>query len=307
MISAISRRCAPLLLAGLLLVGCGTGAGGPGTAAVVGDERIPVARVQQRLDDVLQRDPQRAAQLREEGGLGERGRQLASFLVQQELIDQAAERAGARVPEQRVDAVLQQRGGPAGVADGELITPPVARDYVRSTLLLAELGRAQAGRLSILVDYLGAGSREQARELARRIASGDAGVLDEAQRAGDPVARDERLSVAANPELAALTPMFGAQPGTVRAFEPQPGSGQWIVAHVRERVVAPGAPDPAAAQLDRRSLEAIGLRSLGATAQRVGVELSPRYGVWDPVGTAAVPDGGSTAGFSFPVRAAGRG
>lgn len=302
----ISRRCAPLLLVGLLLAGCGSAAGRPGTAAVVGDERILVSQVQERLDDVLRQDPQRAAQLREEGGLGERGRQLASFLVQQELIDQAADRTGVRVSEQQVDAALRERGGSAAVADGELITPSIARDYVRSTLLLTELGRVQAERVSILVDYLGAGSREQARQLAQRIAAGDNSALDEAQRAGDPVARGERLSVAANPELAAFTPMFGALPGTVQAFESQPGSGQWIVAHVRERPVAPGAPDPAAGQFDRTTLEAIGLRTLSATAQRVGVQLSPRYGTWDPVGTSAVPDDERTNGFSFPVRAAGR-
>ncbi|MBE9373894.1 hypothetical protein IQ251_05465 [Saccharopolyspora sp. HNM0983] len=301
-----ARRWAPVLLTGLLLAGCGTGPGEPGAAAIVGSARIPVSQVQDRLDEVL-RDPEEAARLREEGGLGNRGRQLASFLVQQELIEQAAVREGLRVPESRVDAALQEQGGPAAVADGTLVTPPHVRDYVRSSLLLTELGRAQAGRLSVLVDYLGAGTRGQAQQLAGRIAAGDTAALDEAQRAGRPVARGERLSVAGNPELAALTPMFGAQPGTVLAFEPQPNSGQWIVARIAERSVAPGAPDPAAAQLDEQTLQAIGLRLLGATAQQVGVELSPRYGVWDPIALNAAPEAGQTTGFSFPPRAADRG
>lgn len=48
-----------------------------------------------------------------------------------------------------------------------------------------------------------------------------------------------------------------------------------------------------AAQLEQQ----FGARLLGLTAQRTGVELSPRYGVWDPVAVTAVPEEEQRSGF----------
>src|SRR5690606_24587928 len=246
--------------------------------------------------EAFAQDPDLEQRLQQQGRLDDSAREIAGHLVKQELVEQVAQREGLRVSPGRVEEVMR----------GSLFTPQQARSMARSALLLTELGRKYVPRLAVTVDYVQAADRREAGEKARRMAMGPQEadrLLQEERRAGGQVVVDQRMTAAEDPEVAAMTPLFGALPGTVVAFEPRPRSGQWVVARVKQRsadeqVVRDAAP------LDDQVLEAVGTRLLAVTADRVGVQLSPRYGVWDPIALTAVPNEEETRGFWFsPVRA----
>ncbi len=303
------RRARLLVLgavAAVLLTGCGVEPGRAGAAAIVGGTRIPVAEVQSWMREAFAQDPDLEQRLQQQGRLDDSAREIAGHLVKQELVEQVAQREGLRVSPGRVEEVIDRHGGVEEITRGSLLTPQQARSMARSALLLTELGRKYVPRLAVTVDYVQAADRREAGEKARRMAMGpqEADRLLQEERRGDgQVVVDQRMTAAEDPEVAAMTPLFGALPGTVVAFEPRPRSGQWVVARVKQRsadeqVVRDAAP------LDDQVLEAVGTRLLAVTADRVGVQLSPRYGVWDPIALTAVPNEEETRGFWFsPVRA----
>ena len=51
-------------------------------------------------------------------------------------------------------------------------------------------------------------------------------------------------------------------------------------------------------------MQAVGAQLLRVTAQRIGVQLSPRYGVWDEIALSAAPSAGETIGIAFQPRRA---
>ncbi|MEV0089174.1 SurA N-terminal domain-containing protein [Saccharopolyspora sp. NPDC050642] len=300
------RLLASIAAAGLLLAGCGSGPSQVGAAAIVGETRIPVSEVQSWFGEVLAKEPDLKPQLQQQGNLDELGRQLAAQLVRQELVDQAARDERLTVTDQQITDRINRMGGPQAATEGKIYTPQNLRDVVRTQLLTTELGRKYFDRLEITFDYTQATTRGEAEEKARRMAQGPAeaaAVVNEAARAGVPAALDQKLRATDSPQLAASTPLFGAQPGTVLAFEPEQNSGQWLIARIKERRTDV-PPMPAAGGADEQTLQGVGAYLLGITADRVGVRLSPRYGKWDPVGLTAVPSEGETTGFRLTGRPA---
>lgn len=297
-----SRLLASIAAAGLLLSGCGSGPSQAGAAAIVGDTRIPVSRVQSWFQDVLEKEPELKAQLQENDQLDELGRQLASYSVQQELVREAARAEGISVGEQEITELVDSMGGPREATRGKIHTPEQIRDAARTQLLATELGRKYLDRLAITFDFTQASTREEAESKASRMSRGPeqaAELIEADRRAGVPAGVDERLHAAENVQLAGATPLFGAEPGTVVAFEPRPQSGQWLIARIEDRNTEAPARKPVAAQVDDQTLHAVGMRLLGVTADRLGVQLSPRYGTWDQVGMGAAPNEGETRGFWF--------
>ncbi|GAB3283906.1 SurA N-terminal domain-containing protein [Parasphingorhabdus pacifica] len=293
------RLLALITAAGLLLAGCGPGPNKVGAAAIVGDTRIPVADVQSWFEAVLAKEEGLKPRLREQEQMDELGRQLASYSIQQELLRQAAETHGISVDEREVAELVDSMGGADAATRNKIYTPRNFEVAARSQLIAVELGRKHLDRLAITFDFTQAATRDEAETKAKRMAQGPeeaAELVDAELQAGTPAGRDERLRAAENVQLAGATPLFGARPGTVVAFEPQPQAGQWLIARIKERDTdAP--PIPAAAQADDQTLQAVGMRMLGVTADRVGVRLSPRYGVWDQVGLGSAPDESQTRGF----------
>ncbi|MDI2031889.1 SurA N-terminal domain-containing protein [Saccharopolyspora sp. TS4A08] len=291
------RLFASLAVAGVLLSGCGSGPGQAGAAAIVGDQRIPVSEVQSWFSEVLAKEPELKPQLRRQGQYDELGRTLAGQLVRKELVAQAARQDGLTVSEQQVTDMINQWGGPQATR-GKIFTPENLHDMARSEALVTELGRRYFDGLAVTFDFTQATTRADAERKAQQMSRGDAAVRDLIAAdagAGVPAAAGQRLRAVDSPKLAASTPLFGAEPGTVLAFEPEPNSGQWLVALIREREAKP-SPNPTSA-VDDQTLQGVGSFLLGATADRVGVELSPRYGVWDQIGLQAAPNEDETTGF----------
>jgi hypothetical protein len=294
------RLLASIAAAGLLLAGCGSGPSQVGAAAIVGDTRIPVTEVQSWFGEVLAKEPDVKPQLQQQGQLDELGRQLAAQLVRQELIEQAARDERLTVTDQQVTDLINKMGGPQAATAGKIYTQQNLREVARTQLLATELGRKYFDRLAVTFDYTQATTRREAEEKAQRMAQGPAeaaALINADAAAGVPAALGQQLRASASPQLAATTPLFGAQPGTVLAFEPEPNSGQWLIALIKERSTdAPPMP-PTAGGADDQTLQGVGMYLLGITADRVGVRLSPRYGVWDDVNLTAAPNENETTGF----------
>ncbi|MEU6131337.1 SurA N-terminal domain-containing protein [Saccharopolyspora sp. NPDC047091] len=298
-----ARPLALILLCCALLAGCGVEPGKAGAAAFVGEARIPINEVQSRYRAVLEKEPEAKAQLSEQGMLGELTRRMAADLVRRELTKQAARTEGLDVDERRVAEVIDSAGGPQAASKGQIYTESDIQDVVRSRLLAAELGRKYVDRLSVTYDVTSAVNRREAEEKVRRMAGGDAesaALIAEDRQSGTGAAADQRLRSADVPDLAAGTPLFGARTGTAMAFELQPQSGQWTVVRIKQREVAPPPPAPSAAGADEMKMQALGDQLLRVTAQQVGVELSPRYGVWDELGLSAAPNQDETIGIVLP-------
>ncbi|RKT83522.1 SurA N-terminal domain-containing protein [Saccharopolyspora antimicrobica] len=292
------RLLASIAAAGLLLAGCGSGPSQAGAAAIVGDTRIPVTDVQSWFTEVLERQPEVKSQLREQGAMDDLGRQLASQLVRQELLEQTARDERLTVTDQQIAARLGELGGPEAATEGMIYGPQEAGEMVRTQLLTAELGRKYIDRLAVTFDLTQASTRREAEEKARRMALGPqqaAELVAEDKAAGLLAGADQQLRPAESLQLAATTPLFGAAPGTVLAFEQTPQSSQWLVVRIKDRRVD-AAPQQVNGVEDG-ALQQFGTYLLGITADRAGVQLSPRYGVWDPVSLAAVPSAGETTGF----------
>ena len=295
------RLLASIATAGLLAAGCGTGQ--PGAAAVVGDTRIPVDQVQSWFTEVLAKEPGLKDQLRQQGQLDDVGRRLASFTVQHELIRQTAQAEGLQVDEARVTRAIDEMGGPQAATQGTVFTPENLRDSARLQLLTGELARKYVDRLSITIDYTQAGTRGEAEAKARQLAQGpeQAEALIAADRAAGlrAVSGEQVWAGDQGAQMASETPLFGTPAGSAVAFELQPQSGQWLVALVRKRDTTTPAPVQVAGRLDDPTLQKIGAKLVGITADRVGVQLSPRYGVWDPVALSAAPNANETVGFAI--------
>lgn len=293
-------RVLTLLLVATLLAGCGSVAGKIGSAAIVGGTRIPDSAVHSWFDAVLRKEPDAKNQLQQQGQLGALGRQIATLEVRQELLNQAAIAEHLPVDEGAVQASIAQMGGPQAAAAGKIYTPQNVADEVRAQLIATELGQKYLPRLSVSFDYTEATNRQEAETKAARMAQSvqqaEALIASDAAK-GVPAAPNQQLRAAENPQIAAGTPLFGAPPGTVMAFQTDQQSGQWIVVRMLARTDTPPPTPAPPAQSDPQTQQGFGLQLLGLTADRVGVQLSPRYGVWDPVALSAAPDAGQTLGI----------
>lgn len=296
-LSRHGRLLASIAVAGLL-VGCGAGPSQVGAAAIVGDTEIPVSQVKTWFTEVLDKEPRLRPQLERQRQLDELGRALAGQLVRQELIERVAAQERLSVDERQVDGVIDSWGGPRAT-EGKIFTPGNVREFARGEALVTELGRRYFDGLSVVFDYTQATSRSSAERKAEQMARGEAAaaeLIKSDTAAGTAAGTGQRLRAADSPKLAAATPLFGAEPGTVLAFQPEPNGGQWLIVRIKDRTAK---PSPRASAADDRTLYGLGGQLLGLTAERVGVRLSPRYGTWDPIGLTAVPDEGQTTGFKF--------
>ncbi|MDT0269583.1 SurA N-terminal domain-containing protein [Streptomyces sp. DSM 44915] len=114
--SVTAVSAAALLVAAPLLTGCSTEAH-PGAAAVVGDERITIASVQERVETVRQaqrEQPEGDQLLQASGGLT---RQTVSFLVYLEVLEQTAEANGVEITRREIQESRALAEASAGGAE----------------------------------------------------------------------------------------------------------------------------------------------------------------------------------------------
>lgn len=297
-------------LALAVLAGCGTGPSQVGAAAIVGDRAVPLDEVQQQLNTVLSKEgPEAKAQLKAGNQLDDVSRQIVSLEVQHELLAIMAQRERLSVDAQQVTSLIDELGGAEVASQGTIYTAGDFRERARDQLLAVELGREYLPRLAVTVDYTTVGTRAAAEQRVAQLAAvGAAGAREQIRadiESGGAAALDQRIVAARNPSFASA-PIFGVQQGTVVAFPSDQQAGSWLVMVVTNRSTT-GGGSQAAGEIDgveESLLAAVGLRQLAMTAERVGVRLNPRYGVWDRVSLQAVPNADETTGFIEPLREA---
>jgi hypothetical protein len=287
-----------------LLAGCGSGPSQVNSAVIVGDTAVPVGEVQQRVDAVLRKEPA-AQQLQQQHKLDQVSRSVVRMEVWHQLVLRAEQREGVTVNEQQVSQLVDQAGGAEQASKGTIYDASTFRDRARDQLVMMELGKRYLNRVSVTFDITQVPSRQAAQDKARQLAAhpDQTRQLLQADRdAGVPAAAGQRLTLAGAPPYA--LPLFGVRSGTVLAFAPeQSDQTQWIVAVVHDRHVDPATPanDGSAntQQQDPQLLAQVGLRVLAPLADELGVRVSPRYGVWDPVGMEVAPSEGETQGIQL--------
>lgn len=306
-----TRRLAAATAAGLavlLLAACGDSPARPGAAAVVGDERIETSELQEIVDRGLE-----SPEAQEQFGAdrADYQRQVLNRMVRAILLEDAAREAGLEITQGDVDAQLAEfaeqvgsreeleaQAAAGGIAAEDL--PRFAREVAVELRLADELTAdvdVPREQLESLYEQ-GRGQFEQVR--SRHIL-----LAEEAQ------ARDVLAQVQADPSrFAALAaelstdtsnkddggelglqgrgtfvPEFDAAVFSEPIGEPFVVQTQfgWHVVEVQERrstSLAEATPELRRAVLDTERDAAV-LQALQDSAEKLGVEVNPRFGTWD--------------------------
>jgi hypothetical protein len=297
----VGRVVAAVAVVGTLVSGCG-GPGLAGSAVIVGDEAVPVDRVQAQLGVALSKTELLAQLTEQGGGPADLARTIVSREVLHDLLQRRAEAEGIVVTEAQIDAEVARSGGADALLARSLYDLAGLRQRVRDDLIAAQLAERAVDGLAVTADLVAATSREEAEEKARVLAVG--GPAADGLLADQQIAARGMVYEAASTPDAAATVLFGTPVGGVVAFQPNPQQSSWIVFRVTDRRTGPPAGPQAASSISQSQLIAIGERLLQPTAVELGVRVNPRYGVWDPIVLRVVP-AGQQVGTVLPPTAAG--
>ena len=292
-LSRIPVLCAVLLLAGAVLAGCGSGPRQAGSAVIVGDQAVPLAEVQRRVDAVLT-NPEVMRDVKAQGGTpADVARFLATSEVQHLLLAESARRENITVTDQQVDRELANPATAQRLEASLVFDPADAREAVRDQLIARQLAERYLDRLTVTVDIVVAESKADALAKARQLAAGPAEADALLRAEGRNAQRDLRLRASLVPRQAALF-LFGTPAGRVIAAQTSESPESWTVLRVTEREAPPAPPGTGSgsvAQLDAQTIDDIGRRLTQPLAEELGVRVNPRYGTWDPMFLAVVPPG----------------
>jgi hypothetical protein len=285
----------------LLATGCGTGPAKAGSAAIVGDQVIDLKTVQDRTIAVLKKEPG-AQQLQDQGKLDQISRWVLADEITHKIVEHAAQRENIKVDETKVYDAVQERGGPEEAAKRSVQDAGTIHRFQRDALILGELARRNLSTLEITIDFFQVKDPKEAKEKAEEAAADPekfAKFVQEAPRTASgqqASATDLKLRVSKNAPLV-RTMLWGVKPGTVVAFSADQQQASWTVALVKERNTVSATPgeEDLADRVDPQLLGEFGMRIAQFHAADLGIEINPRYGVWDPTGpTAADVSGGPT-------------
>jgi foldase protein PrsA len=314
-----SRLLAVAGLAVLLLAGCGDSPTRAGSAAVVGDERITTEQLQEIVDRGLA-DPEAEQQFGADRA--DYQRQVLNRLVRALLLEEAAAETGVEVTQGDVDEQLAEFADQAGgreeleqqAAAGGISAEDLPR-FAREVVLELELGDELTSDIEVPQEQLES-VFEQGRSQFEQVRSRHILVEDEAQ------ARDLLAQVQADPDrFAELAAEFSADTSNAEQggelglqgrgtfvtefddavfseplnepFLVQTQFG-WHVVEAQERrttTLAQATPDIRRSILGQERTSRVD-ELLRDTAERLGVEVNPRFGRWDAeaVQVAPVPE-----------------
>jgi hypothetical protein len=311
-VRSVRGAAAGVAAVGLLIGGCSFGSSQLGAAAFVDGTEVPLEQVHGQLVTVLAKEgPQVRAQLEAGHQLGDLSRKIVTVRIRHQLLEIAARRAGLTVDQSRVNRLIKEVGGAEAASKGTIFDANSYRQQAKDRLLMAALGRAALRNSAVTVDYTTADTRTAAKQRVEELSQAGSKrarqSIDADVRAGKDAALGKRI-VAADDPIFATTPAFGVAEGTVVAFQ-LADTKPWVIMVVKNRTNRGAQPSdhaPPIDQIDSAVLEAIGLRQLAQVGEELGVRLSPRYGVWDPVSMQVVSDENETGGFIAPLRPAPR-
>jgi hypothetical protein len=316
-------RSAKLLVTGavgaLLLAGCASGPGQAGSAAIVNGSAISLDSVQAELNNQLAHQP--SATAGQQANPADEARLIVTYAVLDRIDNAAVAKYHLNVPPQAVNEYTQELGGidhlmqATGYSNGEL--QMVLRDKV---VQMAYATRAIA-QFQTTFDSVGAPDQKTATALAQKLAADPANarsVMTSAAAAGNSqpqfgtkltggqiMAQQNQTSQQAQQSgggapSQSILPLFAAKANSVLAFPI--AQGQWVVlvVHGADTNATPSDQDQQAISgANPDDLDSAGSYLLSSLAQQLSIKVSPRYGVWDPIGMAVVPSAGQ-GGVEFP-------
>ncbi|EWC62751.1 PpiC-type peptidyl-prolyl cis-trans isomerase precursor [Actinokineospora spheciospongiae] len=325
MTTVIRRRGAAAVLTvvlGLVLGSCASGPSQVNAAAIVDGRTIGVGQVQELVDRAVKAEP--AAQtLADQHKLGDLSREVLTQLVMHELITSYTAQNPVTVDPAQLSQVAEQIRASTeplptdGTAAPEAIVATaatkvfepefLARDY----LALAAIGDRELNSVKVTFDYAvlapgqdgATGSlREKALAKARQLAVGlDRAAAVQKQDTADGELQWETITTTPTAqEGLESSALFGTGPNTVVAFQPNQQNASWIIALIREREVS--APQAGAAKNPLQVAIPFGQRVLQSWVDRVGVKISPRYGVFDQVAMRLAAGDAESTGVLVPVK-----
>ena len=311
------RLAAAVGLAVLALSACGDAAVRSASAAVVGSTSISTDTLTALVERGLA-DPQAAQQLGADRDTYQR--QVLARLINSEVLDEAARRAGVEVTPGEVDTQIADFASQAGGREAleqqaaqSGISPTDLPDFVRDIVVEQELGdeltkdvdvpaeALQAAYDQNIAEYDQVRSRHilveqeaQAREILASVRADETTFaplaaefsIDTSNKdAGGDLGQVGRGSFV--PEFEAL--LFSAEPGTYDVVQTQFG---WHVVNVIERVTTPlseAEPELRRTALqDQRTAQTQEL--LRTTAAELDITVNSRFGAWNPETGTVEPD-----------------
>ncbi|MPY96848.1 MAG: hypothetical protein GEU97_02425 [Actinophytocola sp.] len=312
------RRFALLFTAAttaLVLAGCGGEPTKANAAAIVGDDRVSLDSVQSEVQWLLDNVPD-MQQLKQEDKLGLLSRHIVQTRVRHQLVEAAARQQGLSADPRAIDELLQQVGGAKQAPSQFGVEASKVREFASDYVLLQELGDHNLDRIS--VEFVGAyisgespeqTAKEKALELGRKIAADPDRAKELSEEIGTEVIDQSvslrELASGQQTALLAASPLFSADEGTVVVTQPSPQQGSlWLVALVEDRQVGGGSGGASGQPVPPQLLAEIGIQQLAPYAAEQGVEISPRFGVWNQASVAIAENEDAVASYLLPARVA---
>jgi len=318
-IAARSRRRRRLVAAAalsataaLLLSACGDSR--PGTAAVVGDQRITDSDLQNLVDQSLSAPGARAAlpNSNYKGDLGAYRRTVLGGEVERLLAEAGARKLGVTVDENAVDSrykfIQDQSGGPDAFASQLTsrlaMSPALYRQFVRNEVIESEIGYAQgnvkrptdaqlqglyqqylATASSATLSAIQAPSQAVAEQTAARLKSDPSQFDAVAAQVGGSAAQQAAppQKIPLNQLPADLVATLQKTPkGEIFPYVVDNGGAKTYLV-IRTGGVETPTLEQARPQLEAQALQqatTAGKKYLTGVASSLGVEVNPRYGAW---------------------------
>lgn len=303
MTSVLRRVVAPFAAVTALvatLSACGTGPSQVNSAVIFGDQVISVDEVQSLVDKVV-KEPA-ALGLAQQHKLDLVAREAVGQLVVHELLADIARREGVRVDQDQLEELRKQNPfsqkltADSGMPSEQLVPELVYRArgfeaYANDQLLLDALARKHLGRDSATYNLVSVQSEDEARELAEKIVANpdESAALMRAVAAKDGSEPQVNQDTGPTPDgvyLAAPDNSVFVLP----AGQGETGGGGFQVVHVLStETAATTSPDVDLSQVDASQLPTLGKFVLRPFVIESGIEISPRYGVWNDATLTVVP------------------
>lgn len=279
---------------GAVVSGCGGGPSQIGSAVIVGSDAIPLSVVQDQIATALSPAKAQAVAGRSQGAGGGYGpqevaREVVTGTILSELLHRTLVEEGVAIGDDDLDAAIAAVGTPEELDQSSLYTPVVQREKIRDDLAAAALGARYVDRLGITLEFTSFPTADEALAAADVAARGGPGA-DVVFADAPPEGRRSEVRAADNPALATSF-AFGTPAGSVIALRPAQDGAPWTVIRIIERRTDLPPQGPSAVdRFGQQDLQLIGYRLLQPAAAELGVQVNPRYGVWDPIQLAVVAE-----------------
>jgi hypothetical protein len=264
---------------------------------VVGDTQVSETTIQTQAAQVLDEHTDLASL----GASGEMqvSRSVATNAVRHQLAQVAAAENGITVDEAQVSSTLASIGDNlASVASTLQVPQADVDDFIRDLAVLQALlakapeGGADVEDPTVTLDYVTASSRDEAVTMRARYVS-DPSAMDADIAAGGTDAsgsatagKGTQVSLMKNPGLAS-SGIFAAEKGDVLIV---PSGDQTLVVRVTDRTVTKEKLTSETLPTDNVvNIVTVLSLLLQPYAAQAGVQVNPRYGVWDQSSMQVVP------------------